>query len=75
LRQTSIPFDSHILKHTKTHLRASVVQKKFSRLAIARHDGRENKGNGGEGEAKEGRGGEGRGGTEDGKQEGEEKGG
>jgi hypothetical protein len=46
-------------KCTKTHLQASVNQKNFFRLAIARHEGRGTKGKGRDGE--EGRGGEGMG--------------
>jgi hypothetical protein len=49
-------------KCTKTHLRASVVQKKIFRLAIARHEGRGTKRRGGEGRGRgRGRGKEGEG--------------
>jgi hypothetical protein len=46
-------------KFTKTHLRASVVQKIFFWLADARHQGREGKGR--EGKGREGKGREGKG--------------
>jgi hypothetical protein len=50
-------------KCTKTHLQASVNQKNFFRLAIARHEGRGTKGKGRDGEEGRGRGGgEGKGG-------------
>jgi hypothetical protein len=41
-------------KFTKTHLRASLAQKKFFRLADARHKGRGEKGEGREREGREG---------------------
>jgi hypothetical protein len=46
---------------TKTHLRASVDQKNFFRLAIARHEGRKPKGRGEGGGVRGKGGGEGRG--------------